>query len=185
MSERPEARGRWNSGAIRAVLAAVLTMIGLCSCESGKAVRPYHYSFEHGKTALLRDGRAAAPRSAPAAVHRAVQAGNELQGARYCYGGGHRVLCDPRGYDCSGTASYVLNKAGLMKGSMPSQGFKKWGEAGEGRWITLYAKSGHVFMVIAGLRLDTGTRRTDEDGPRWRTRDRATKGFIMRHPPGL
>ena len=31
-----------------------------------------------------------------------------------------------------------------------------WGEAGQGQWITSYANSGHSYLVVAGLRFDTG-----------------------------
>ena len=32
----------------------------------------------------------------------------------------------------------------------------RYGEPGPGRWITIYARNGHVFMTLCGLRLDTG-----------------------------
>ena len=33
-----------------------------------------------------------------------------------------------------------------------------WGEAGTGKWITVYANGGHAYVVIAGLRFDTSMR---------------------------
>ena len=60
-----------------------------------------------------------------------------------------------------------------------------WGERGPGRWITVHANAGHTFVVIAGLRFDTGYRdATQQDtgtGPRWGA-PRATKGYRVRHP---
>ena len=55
---------------------------------------------------------------------------------------------------------------------------------GRGKWITVYARNGHVFMTIAGLRFDTqGQGR--EDGPRWAQRPRKQKNDVARHPRGL
>ncbi|MEY3897427.1 MAG: hypothetical protein RLZZ214_2948 [Verrucomicrobiota bacterium] len=157
---------------------------GLVSCSSQvKAKRPVSYHFESGRTALIKDGLAYAPRNAPAAVKRAIAAGNRLQGKPYKWGGGHAKLQDS-GYDCSGTVSYVLREAGLMKGSIPSRSYFSYGKKGEGKWITLYIRKGHVFMTVAGLRLDTGGP-GGETGPRWKTATRQGKGHVMRHPAGL
>ncbi len=87
-------------------------------------------------------------------------------------------------YDCSGAVSYVLRTAGLMRGSMPSEGFRRYGASGFGNWVSIYAKSGHVFMVVAGLRFDTGWTNAPR-GPRWTTRGRPADGTVVRHPPGL
>ena len=62
----------------------------------------------------------------------------------------------------------------------------RYGERGRGRWITIYARPGHTFAVIAGLRLDT----TDflnggNTGPRWHADGRDTRGYVARHPAGL
>ena len=71
-----------------------------------------------------------------------------------------------------------------MEDQMPSKGFLNYGRRGYGKWITIYARRGHVFMIIAGLRFDTqGQRR--QDGPKWRIKSRSAKGHVVRHPPGL
>ena len=156
---------------------------GLVSCSSQvKARHPVSYRFEHGRTALLRDGVAYAPKRAPAAVIRAIAAGNRLQGKPYKWGGGH-ARPEDSGYDCSGTVSYVLREAGLLKGSMPSRGYFSYGKKGEGKWITVYIRNGHVFMTVAGLRLDTGGP-GGESGPLWKPQTRQGKGHVMRHPAG-
>lgn len=156
---------------------------GLVSCSSQvKAKHPVSYRFEHGRTALLRDGVAYAPKRAPAAVIRAIAAGNRLQGKPYKWGGGH-ARPDDSGYDCSGTVSYVLREAGLLKGSMPSRSYFAYGKKGEGKWITVYIRNGHVFMTVAGLRLDTGGP-GGESGPLWKPQTRQGKGHVMRHPAG-
>jgi hypothetical protein len=164
---------------------AVLGVGGLLSsCARRMTTRqPVAYRFEAGETALLRGGLAYAPRRAPAVVKRAIQAGNRLQGKPYKWGGGHADESD-WGYDCSGTVSYVLREAGLLRGSMPSEGFLRYGRSGPGRWITIYVRRGHVFMTIAGLRLDTGGE-DNRTGPRWKPQPRPIKGHAMRHPPRL
>jgi len=163
----------------------VMTLVlGFASCSKQvKARQPVSYHFESGRTALLKDGLAYAPRKAPAAVKRAIAAGNRLQGKPYKWGGGHARF-DDSGYDCSGTVSYVLREAGLMKGSNTSRGFFGYGKKGEGKWITIYIRNGHVFMTVAGLRLDTGGP-GGESGPRWKTATRQGRGHVVRHPSGL
>ena len=62
----------------------------------------------------------------------------------------------------------------------------RYGKRGRGRWFTIYARPGHTFALIAGLRLDTtdfGNGGTT--GPRWHAEMRATRGYIARHPPGM
>ena len=141
-----------------------------------------------GTRAALMGNVAAAPAQAPLAVKRAIWAANELRTKPYRYGGGHRSFKDSA-YDCSGTVSYALGAAGLVKTPMPSSGFKKFGERGAGKWITVYARSGHTFAVIAGLRLDTtayNTMRRDRNwAPRWQPTPRHPHGFEARHPAGL
>ncbi|NNC89947.1 MAG: peptidoglycan endopeptidase [Akkermansiaceae bacterium] len=141
------------------------------------------YRVTGGRVAELHGGVAYAPSGAPVEVKRAIAAANRIAGLPYKWGGGHARLNDS-GYDCSGAASYVLRNAGLLEDQMPSRGFLKYGKRGAGKWITVYARKGHVYLVIAGLRFDTqGT--TTQDGPRWRTAPRKAKGHTRRHPPGL
>ena len=139
-----------------------------------------------GKTAHLRFGRAAAPKNAPLAVKRAIWAANQLRSKPYRYGGGHKSF-DDRGYDCSGTISYALGAAGLLTSPISSTEFRTYGERGTGKWITVYARDGHTFAVIAGLRLDTTPydHYTGKWAPRWQTVYRPPRGFDTRHPIGL
>jgi len=58
-----------------------------------------------------------------------------------------------------------------------------WGSPGKGRWVTIYAAPGHVYMVVAGLRFDTSGRR--QRGTRWSQRMRSARGYRGRHPSGL
>lgn len=50
--------------------------------------------------------------------------------ANYCWGGGHTSSpCSARCFDCSGFVSCVLNRMGLLKGSMTTTGFLAWSGA--------------------------------------------------------
>jgi cell wall-associated NlpC family hydrolase len=167
---------------LTSAMAALALLLPSCARQV-KARQPVSYRFDPGHTALLKRGVAFAPKRAPAAVHRAIAAGNRLQRMPYKYGGGHARLNDS-GYDCSGTVSYVLREAGLLRGAMPSSGFFNYGKKGPGRWITIYTRHGHVFMTVAGLRLDTGGR-GGRTGPRWKPETRPASGHVMRHPAGL
>ena len=169
---------------LHSTVAAAAALVLLPGCSRQVTARgPVTYRYEPGRTALLRQGVALAPRQAPAAVQRAIEAGNRLQQMPYKFGGGHSQLCDS-GYDCSGTVSYVLREAGLIEDAMPSKGYFNYGQRGPGRWITVYVCRGHVFMTVAGLRLDTGGS-GGHTGPRWKPETRQARGLVLRHPPGL
>ena len=150
---------------------------------SGCAAPKYVYRYVPGKTATLSEGYATAPPSAPPQVQMAVAAANRIAGSAYERGGGHGSG-DSATYDCSGATSFVLRSAGLLDGSMPSSGFRRYGRAGEGEWISVWARNGHVFLVIAGLRFDTGWTGQPE-GVKWTTRSRPARGHVIRHPANL
>jgi hypothetical protein len=137
-------------------------------------------------TGRIIDGKAYPPADAPAEVQEAIWAGNEIVGKPYKYGGGHARVNDT-GYDCSGTVSYALLGGDLLDDPLDSSSFMKWGERGEGAWITVYTNPGHAFAVIAGMRLDTSAAGdpSGNKGPRWRPVLRNTKGFVARHPEGF
>lgn len=136
-----------------------------------------------GSKAKLKNGYAIPPAKAPRKVVRAIEAANEIvKGKPYCLGGGHGRRKD-NCYDCSGSISYALTGAGLLEYAMPSGSFTNWGKGGRGSWITIYANGGHMYAVIAGLRLDTSM--TVGDGPGWSTEMRSGAGYVKRHPPQL
>jgi len=145
------------------------------------------------KAQLLENGTAAAPADAPEQVKQAIWAANALQELPYLYGGGHNLEFDVSdGADCSGTVSFALKAAQLLKMPLDSGSFMKWGEKGKGRWITVFTNPGHAYAKIAGLRLDTSVagmaRKRNfaasvfESGPRWRPMNRSPRGFVKRHP---
>jgi hypothetical protein len=134
------------------------------------------------RATLTADGLAVPPAGAPEVVKRIIAAGNEIAHKPYRYGGGHGRWNDT-GYDCSGSVSYALHGGGLLRSPMPSGSFTSWGEAGPGRWVTIYANSGHMYMVVAGLRFDTSGR--SRTGSRWQRDMRSARGYTVRHPEGL
>src|SRR4051794_37616885 len=136
------------------------------------------------KAVLNPDGTATAPASAPEVVKAVIAAGNKVIDKPYKYGGGHGRWEDS-GYDCSGSMSYALHGGGLLGQAMTSSGFSAWGEAGTGAWITTYGSGGHSYMVVAGLRFDTGYNDSASDGPDWSVRMRPADGYTARHPAGL
>lgn len=149
-----------------------------------------------------QDGHLAlVPEGVPAAVQAMVIAGNELQDLPYGPTG-HPDPLGARSEDCSSTVNYVLYRAGIrplaeiVRENPLAQDYVGWGDPGPGRWVTIYATTvptAHVFIVIAGLRLDTSHDGTDvgpnreQDGPRWRVLDHIPTWarWSVRHPPGL
>jgi cell wall-associated NlpC family hydrolase len=144
------------------------------------------------RATLLRDGLAAAPVSAPAAVKGMVAAGNQIAGKPYVYGGGHGLPLSAiaPAYDCSSSVSHLLYGGGLLSaaGDATSGEYMSWGMAGPGRWVTIYANFDHVFMYVAGLRWDTHDAAGPGDGSAgigWHPLIRSSAGFVVRHPAGL
>ncbi len=135
---------------------------------------------------LSYNGRyASAPAGLPLTVARMVAAANEIQGRPYVWGGGHRFLND-RGYDCSGSVSYVLHKAGVLNGPLTAKEFRRYGAPGPGRFLNIYVRGDHVFLSICGLRFDTSDYGAGRgEGPKWRPTARSFAGFEIRHIAGL
>ena len=134
----------------------------------------------HRATALS-NGIALPPLEAPEAIAM-IDAGNVIARSPYVWGGGHGKWLD-KGYDCSGSVSFVLASAGLLNAPLDSGRLMGWGEAGRGKWVTIYANQGHVWMVVAGIRFDTSGAKVT--GSRWQNDMRPTGGFVARHPAGL
>ena len=134
------------------------------------------------KGRVTPEGFAIAPASAPPVVKAVIAAGNVIATTPYKWGGGHGSWTDS-GYDCSGSVSYALHGGGLLDSPLVSGSFARWGAAGPGRWITVYANGGHVYMVVAGMRFDTSSR--SRTGSRWTMEQRSPDGFAVTHPKGL
>jgi len=168
----------------------------------GESPTPVRFvAGEHAELAPGDGHLALIPAGVPATVQAMIVAGNELQELPYGPGG-HP---DPRGAleeDCSSTVNYVLYRSGvrpiseIVSDNPLAQDYVDWGAPGPGRWVTIYATTEptpHVFMTIAGIRLDTSHNGTDvgpnrdQDGPRWRILDHIPTWahWSVRHPPGL
>jgi 3D (Asp-Asp-Asp) domain-containing protein len=150
---------------------------------------------------ILPSGLAAAPQNAPNAVKRAIAAGNQLISKPYVWGGGHgqplSVLGS--GYDCSGATSYILHGAGALGlFAEDSTQLESYDQPGPGTWITVYANSGHAFIDVAGVVMNTAwyapvQPTTPSTGPRWQPASTIAAqyagdqygGFVQRHPQGL
>jgi cell wall-associated NlpC family hydrolase len=156
------------------------------STEETTEVPETETEYETGTApkARLVGSRVVAPADAPAAVKRVIAAANHIRTLPYIWGGGHGTWQDS-GYDCSGAVSYALHGGRLLTSPLTSGSFETFGEAGPGRWITIYANASHAYMVVAGVRFDTAGD-VNETGPRWHpTVAAAASGrYVVRHPIG-
>jgi peptidoglycan hydrolase-like protein with peptidoglycan-binding domain len=115
-------------------------------------------------------------------VARVIAAADEIATRPYVYGGGHGSFSSS-GYDCSGSVSYALHGGGLLDSPEDSTSLESYGAPGPGQHITIYANSGHAFMVIDGKRFDTVA--LAESGSRWSGSMASSSGYVVRHPEGL
>jgi cell wall-associated NlpC family hydrolase len=142
-------------------------------------------SANAAQASVTPGGLAIAPAGAPAVVQQVIAAGNQIAHLPYRFGGGHGTFFD-NAYDCSGSLSFVFAAAGLLNTTMTSGQLMSWGDAGPGKWLTVFATQGHTFMYVAGLRFDTVA--LAETGTRWSARaanESNLASFVVRHPAGL
>ncbi|HUR86336.1 MAG TPA: hypothetical protein VMY78_13425 [Solirubrobacteraceae bacterium] len=105
-------------------------------------------------------------------------------GTPYVYGGGHGGSI-AGGVDCSGGVSWALMGGDLIGGPMTTDGFKVYGDAGDGKAITIgvrgsTGRDAHTMMEIAGRFFESGS------GHGWAETNGWSGHFpIHRHPPGL
>jgi peptidoglycan hydrolase CwlO-like protein len=158
--------------------AANLEATGVVTEAAGEFPAPLNAGESVG---FISESEASAPEAAPEQVKGAVAAANAIAMTPYIWGGGHGSF-ESSGYDCSGAVSYALHGGGLLESPLDSTGLETWGEAGPGKWITVYADAEHAWMIIGGLAFDT----VGGPGPRWHSSPvDSPEGFIVRHPPGL
>lgn len=148
-----------------------------------------------GYKAKIVDGVAYAPSEAPLAVQRAIWAGNQIHTKPYIAVHYASLAWLWPGYDCSGSVSYVLYKAGLLSSSPDVSGdFETWGRRGAGQWISVWGSGAHAFMEVAGIVFDTAQYASvapSGGGPRWQPawiiRDQLNDGnaYSERHPLGF
>jgi peptidoglycan hydrolase-like protein with peptidoglycan-binding domain len=129
-----------------------------------------------------KSGSSSAGGGSSSVISRVIAAADEIATRPYVYGGGHGSF-QSVGYDCSGSVSYALHGGGLLSSPEDSSALETYGEAGPGRHITIYANSGHAWMVIDGRRFDTVAQQ--EGGSRWSDSMTSTSGYVVRHPAGF
>jgi peptidoglycan hydrolase CwlO-like protein len=179
---RSSARSRLSAvnsrlNSLRSKLAAIEAAAAAQARESSAQV-----NASVGGIAIDTGGMVQPPAGAPQAVKEMIAAGNAIATLPYIWGGGHGSF-QAAGYDCSGSVSYVLAAAGLLSSPEVSGDFESYGDPGPGRWVTIYANAGHVWMEIAGWRFDTVA--LAYGGTRWAQGGGEFSGFVVRHPPGL
>jgi peptidoglycan hydrolase CwlO-like protein len=158
--------------------AATAEATGVVSEAAAETPAPLKSGEETG---FISESEASASASAPEQVKGVIAAANAIAYTPYIWGGGHASF-ESSGYDCSGAVSYALHGGGLLESPLDSTGLETWGEAGPGKWITVYANAEHAWMVVGGLAFDT----VGGPGPRWHPSwVDSPEGFIARHPPGL
>jgi cell wall-associated NlpC family hydrolase len=80
-----------------------------------------------GKQTANTVGSGYVPTTGGGGNSKVVDIAASYKGHPYVFGGGHGTVCPSGGMDCSGYVSCVLNRAGLMKGTLTTSGFVKWG----------------------------------------------------------
>ncbi len=135
-----------------------------------------------GESAGASNSDSAGGEGSSGIVERVIAAADEIATRPYVYGGGHGSF-ESTGYDCSGSVSYALHGGDLLGSPEDSSALESYGEAGPGRYITIYANAEHAWMVIDGRRFDTVAQQ--ETGTRWSDSMTSTAGYVVRHPAGL
>jgi cell wall-associated NlpC family hydrolase len=144
-------------------------------------------SIVPGGDSIGGDGQLPIPQGIPEVVQRVIAGANAIADFPYVYGGGHASFVS-NSYDCSGSVSYALAAGGLLDAPETSGALESWGEPGPGKWITIYANAGHVYMYVniggRWMRFDT-VGRSGPYASRWQPEVRSNAGFVARHWPGL
>lgn len=119
------------------------------------------------------------------------------QGRSYVYGGGHgpklaSLVSTRSGLDCSSSSALALYLAGAYSRDVAivsGEFAASFGAAGRGKYFTVWANGGHVWIEFHGKgrdgwRFDTSPQGSGERGPRLRSGSRSNSGFTPRHLPG-
>jgi cell wall-associated NlpC family hydrolase len=136
-----------------------------------------------GGDSIGGDGTIPIPPNVPEAVQRVIAGANAIADFPYVFGGGHASFVD-NAYDCSGSVSYALAAGGLLSAPQTSGELEKWGAPGPGRYITVEAAAGHVYMYVDGVMYNTAGR-SGVYASRWQVKPVDNSGYVTRHWPGL
>ncbi|MFZ0088401.1 MAG: hypothetical protein WAL63_02765 [Solirubrobacteraceae bacterium] len=132
-----------------------------CPAASGLITGPMTPGMQ---SHILPDGLATIPQDAPAAVQRAIAAGNRIVHTFYSQERRAGMLSQVQdSYDCSGSSDYVLYQAGLSDSTVDVGDqiagtgitIEGYGQPGWGRWITVFGSSAHEFIKVDNVVLDT------------------------------
>jgi len=94
------------------------------------------------------------PRTRPTASNMPIWAVNSIRNRPYAWGGDNGSFHD-YGYDCSGTVSFALTMPACSSNRYRRAIFFVTANAAVDVGSPIYSRDGHVFAMIAGLRLDT------------------------------
>jgi peptidoglycan hydrolase-like protein with peptidoglycan-binding domain len=166
----------WNAIGVSSESTLTPPPSAVAQSDSSEATAPGMDSGATSSTAGGGEGEASG------VVARVIAAANEIATRPYVFGGGHGSF-QSVGYDCSGSVSYALHGGGLLSSPEDSTGLESYGEAGPGKYITIYADAEHAWMTIDGRRYDTVA--LQETGNRWSDSMTSTAGYVVRHPDGL
>ena len=137
-------------------------------------------------------------KGAPTQAMAAYQAADEMSSWNIPYSKGQRnLVARPPSADCSSSCSWVLLKAGFaLPGGVGAGGwapvsgaFESWGQAGEGKYMTIWCSAEHIWIQWHGMgpawRFDTSPHGSGPLGPHQRAGARSTATFTPRHWPNL
>jgi cell wall-associated NlpC family hydrolase len=136
-----------------------------------------------GGNSVGGNGTIPIPSNVPEPIQRVIAGANAIADFPYVFGGGHGSFVD-NAYDCSGSVSYALAAAGLLSAPETSGELESWGAPGPGRYMTIYAAAGHVYMYVDGVMYNTAGR-SGVYASRWQVHGTDNTGFVARHWPGL
>ncbi|HEY2571726.1 MAG TPA: hypothetical protein VGI27_09635 [Solirubrobacteraceae bacterium] len=136
-----------------------------------------------GGNSVGGNGAIPIPPNVPEPVQRVIAGANAIADFPYVFGGGHGSFVD-NAYDCSGSVSYALAAGGLLSAPQTSGELEKWGAPGPGRYITIEAAAGHVYMYVDGVMYNTAGR-SGVYASRWQVKPVDNSGYVTRHWPGL
>ncbi len=151
--------------------------------QSAKRAQKAQLTPVAGGNSVGGNGTIPIPTNVPEPIQRVIAGANAIADFPYVFGGGHASFVD-NAYDCSGSVSYALAAAGLLSAPETSGELESWGAPGPGRYMTIYAAAGHVYMYVDGVMYNTAGR-SGVYASRWQVHGTDNTGFVARHWPGL
>jgi cell wall-associated NlpC family hydrolase len=177
-SEAIVAAGAPSDAEVKQELAQMQAVERTAKAAQQQALKPVA-----GGNSIGGDGTIPIPPNVPEAVQRVIAGANAIADFPYVFGGGHASFVD-NAYDCSGSVSYALAAGGLLSAPQTSGELEKWGAPGPGRYITVEAAAGHVYMYVDGVMYNTSGR-SGVYASRWQVKPVDNSGYVTRHWPGL